>query len=158
MQEQRQQKVNASHKVEMQRSYDELTRTRGALDGVARAADGNRQALEELTEVLMGEVEKGAHALAEEVAARRRAEQLAAVAMADARRSCAEALLLSVDAHAQHDERAQEARAGMRSLSEARRGGRRGSARGGGGGGGARRRAPRGGARRAGARAGAPAA
>ena len=87
-------------------------------DVVARAADGNRQALEELTEVLMGEVEKGAHALAEEVAARRRAEQLAAVAMADARRSCAEALLLSVDAHAQHDERAQEARAGMRSLSE----------------------------------------
>ena len=118
VQEQRQQKVNASHKVEMQRSYDELTRTRGALDGVARASDGNRQALEELTEVLMGEVEKGAHALAEEVAARRRAEQLAAVAMADARRSCAEALLLSVDAHAQHDERAQEARAGMRSLSE----------------------------------------
>ena len=57
-------------------------------------------------------------AIAEEVAARRRAEQLAAVAMADARRSCAEALLLSVDAHAQHDERAQEARAGMRSLSE----------------------------------------
>ena len=66
----------------------------------------------------MGEVEKGAHALAEEVAARRRAEQLAAVAMADARRSCAEALLLSVDAHARADERAQEARAGMRSLSE----------------------------------------
>ena len=121
VQEQRQQKVNASHKVEMQRSYDELTRTRGALDGVARAADGNRQALEELTEVLMGEVEKGAHALAEEVAARRRAEQLAAVAMADARRSCAEALLLSVDAHAQHDERAQEARAGMRSRSASRR-------------------------------------
>ena len=45
VQEQRQQKVNASHKVEMQQSYDELTRTRGALDGVARA-DGNRQALE----------------------------------------------------------------------------------------------------------------
>ena len=90
MQEQRQQKVNASLKVEMQRSYDELTRTRGALDGVARAADGNRQALEELTEVLMGEVEKGAHAPRRGGGGAQGAEQLAAVAMADApRRSCA---------------------------------------------------------------------